>query len=172
MQLPRNWAIGRSEFIFFHRWVWHPHPCVHMLVKKLRVQTDNVFSPSAQCTEAANKARGLIFMIRRSFRVLPKLAFIPLYGALVHLLFEYGMPACSPNLLAGVNHLERSQRLATRKVTGIRHLPLRRESAATGSSFLEATTTSDWPDYCIQDLRGLIGCRSEPGKSHHRKRGS
>ncbi len=26
--------------------------------------------------------------------------------------FEYGMPACSPNLVADINHLERIQRLA------------------------------------------------------------
>ncbi len=33
------------------------------------------------------------------------------------------MPACSPNLVADINHLERIQRLATRLVTGTRHLP-------------------------------------------------
>ncbi len=36
---------------------------------------------------------------------------------------EYGMPACSPNLVADINHLERIQRLATSLVTGMRHLP-------------------------------------------------
>ncbi len=35
---------------------------------------------------------------------------------------EYGMPACSPNLVADINHLERIQRLATRLVVGMRHL--------------------------------------------------
>ncbi len=35
---------------------------------------------------------------------------------------KYGMPNCSPNLAADINHLERIQRLATRLVTGIRHL--------------------------------------------------
>ncbi len=35
---------------------------------------------------------------------------------------EYGMPACSPNLVADINHLERIQRLAARLVTGMRHL--------------------------------------------------
>ncbi len=32
------------------------------------VQMDKMFSPSAQCTEATNKAIRLIFMIRRSFQ--------------------------------------------------------------------------------------------------------
>ncbi len=82
-------------------------------------QTDNVFSPSAQCIKAANMARRLIFMIRRSFLDLSKSAFIPIYGALVRPHLEYGMTACS----ADINHLERIQRFATRLVTGIRHLP-------------------------------------------------
>ncbi len=46
---------------------------VSKLVKDLGVQADNMFSPSAQCTEAANKARQLIFKIRRSFHDLSKL---------------------------------------------------------------------------------------------------
>ncbi len=76
---------------------------VSTLVKDLGVQTDNMFSPSAQCTEAASKARRLIFMIRRSFQDLSKSAFLPLYGALLRPHLEYGMPACSPNLVADIN---------------------------------------------------------------------
>ncbi len=87
------------------------------------VQTDNIFSPSAQCTEAANKARRLIFMIRRPFQDLSKSDFTPLYGALVRPYLEYGMSACSPNLVADINHLDRIQRLATRLFTGMRYLP-------------------------------------------------
>ncbi len=40
----------------------------------------------------------------------------------VQLHLEYGMPACSSNLVADINHLERIQRFATRLVTGICHL--------------------------------------------------
>ncbi len=82
-----------------------------------------MFSPSAQCTEAANKARRLIFMIRRSFLDFSKSAFIPLYGAFVRPHLEYGVPGCSPNLVADINHLEQIQKLVTRLVTGMRHLP-------------------------------------------------
>ncbi len=96
---------------------------VSQLAKDLGVQADNLFSPSAQCTEATNKARRLIFMIRRSFQDLSKQIFIPLCGALVRSHFEYGMLACLPNLVADINHLERIQRLATRLVAGIPHLP-------------------------------------------------
>ncbi len=92
---------------------------VFKLVKDLGVHTDNAFSPTAQSVEAANKIRRLIFLIRRFFQDLSKSA----YGALVRVHLEYGMPACSPNLMADNNHLERIQRLTTRLVTGIRHLP-------------------------------------------------
>ncbi len=78
-----------------------------------------MFSLSAKCTEAANKARRLIFMIRRYFQDLSKLVFIPLHGVLMLPRLNYGMPACSPNLVADINHLGQIQRL----VTGIRHLP-------------------------------------------------
>ncbi len=82
-----------------------------------------MFSPSAQCTEAENKARRLIFVIRRSFKYLSKSAFIPSYEALVRPHLEYGMPACPPNLVADINHQELIQILATRLVNVMRHLP-------------------------------------------------
>ncbi len=78
---------------------------------------------SAQCTADANKARLLIFMIMRSYQDLSKSAFILSYEAFVRPHLEYGMPACSPNLIADINHQQRIQRLGTRLVTGMRHLP-------------------------------------------------
>ncbi len=42
------------------------------LVKDLGVQTENMCCPSAQDTEAASKARRLIYMIRRPFQDLSK----------------------------------------------------------------------------------------------------
>ncbi len=99
----------------FPRWVWYPTHCI-LISQGSRLSDRHVFVPSAQCTEAANKVRRLIFMIRRSFQGLSKSVFTHLYGALVRLHLEYGIPACSPNLVADINHLER---LATRLVTGI-----------------------------------------------------
>ncbi len=107
-------TIGGVVFLsfFFSEGAGTPVP-VPKLVKEIGVQTDNVFSLSVQYSEAANEARRLNFMIRRSSQVLPKLAFIPLYGALGRLLLKYGTPACSTNLVADINHLARNQRLAT-----------------------------------------------------------
>ncbi len=67
-------TIGREvplRLSFFPNGSGTPIP-VSTIVKDLGVQTDNMFSPSAQCTEAANKARRLIFMIGRSSQDLSK----------------------------------------------------------------------------------------------------
>ncbi len=88
--------IPRSFTIVFHSiiWdtcvptcrIWYP---VSKLVKGLGVQTDNTFSPSAQCTEAANKAGRLIFMIRRSFQKSLEIGFHP---------FIRGLSASAPRM--------------------------------------------------------------------------
>ncbi len=109
---------SHPEMIFFTDGLDTPTP-VSKLVYELEVRTDNAFYPSAQCTEAANKVRRLIFMIRRSFQDLSKLVFICFNGAFVYPHLEYGMPACLPNLVAYIHHLGQIQRLATRLVNGI-----------------------------------------------------
>ncbi len=85
---------------------------VSKLDKDQGVQAHNVFSPSAHFTEAANKARRLIFMLG----ALPKISL-----TCPHL--EYAMPVCLPNHVADTNRLERIEILATRLVTGMRYLP-------------------------------------------------
>ncbi len=120
MQLSQNRTRSSSEFFFLDPPTSIP---VSYYLKDLGVQTDNMFSPSDQCTEDANKVRLLIFMIRLSLQDLLKLAFIPLYEALVRPHLECGMLACSPNLVTDINHLERIQRLVTTFVTGMRQLP-------------------------------------------------
>ncbi len=81
------------------------------------------FTASAHCKEAANTARRLLFMVRRSFSELSKTAFTPLYCALMRPHLEYAMEANAPTLRADINQLERVQRLATRLVRGLRHVP-------------------------------------------------
>ncbi len=39
--------------------------------------------------------------------------------------------------------------------------PRRIENAVTGPSFLAAATTSDWPDFRLQDIHRYFGCWSE-----------
>ncbi len=142
-----------------------------------------MFSPSAQCTEAANKARRLIFMIRRSFQDLSKSSFIPLYKALVRPHLEYGMPACSPNPVADINHLERIQRLATMLVTGMGHLPYEerlqrrrlRDDLITAFKIFKGLLDIDPNLFFLlparHDLRGHP-FKALRGASHRRRRGS
>ncbi len=62
-------------------------------------------------------------MACRAYTELSKAAFIlyPLASLQLHL--EYAMKANSLNLRADVNHLESVQRLATRPVRGLCHVP-------------------------------------------------
>ncbi len=74
-----------------------------------------------QCKEAANTARRLLFMVRRSFAELSQSAFIPIYCAIVRPHLEYLMEANAATLRADINQLERA--LATRLLRGLRHMP-------------------------------------------------
>ncbi len=80
------------------------------------------FTPSANVLAAANKARGMLYSIKRSFTCLTKEIFVPLYSALVRPHLEYAMQANCPYLKWDINHLERIQRAATRWVKGLRGL--------------------------------------------------
>ncbi len=52
---------------FFPRWVWHPQICIK--IGQGSRGSDSVFSHSAQCTEVANKAKRLNFVIGVPFEI-------------------------------------------------------------------------------------------------------
>ncbi len=135
-----------SPEIFFLRWVTDPG-----------VQTDNVVSPATQCTEATNKTRRLINMIRRSFQDLSKSAFVPFHGAFVRPHLENGTPAYSPNLVAGINHQDRIQISATRLVTGMRHLPYEERLQRLGLHSLEWRRLRDELITAFKIFKGHFG---------------
>ncbi len=95
-------------------------------------------------------------MIRRSFQDLSKSALIPLYGALVCPRLEYGMSACSPNLVVDINHLERIQRLATSFVTGMRHLPYEERLQRLGLHSLQRRKLWDDLITAFKIFKGLL----------------
>ncbi len=126
-------------------------------------------------------------MIRRSFQDFSKSAFMPLYEALVRLHLEYGMPGCAPNLVADINHLERIQRLASKLVTGMRHLPYEERLQRLGLLSLQQRRL--WADlitafkivkidpnllFLPPARLGLRGCPFKvlQGASHRRRKGS
>ncbi len=126
-------------------------------------------------------------MIRRSFQDLSKSAFINSYGAFVRSHLEYGMPACSPNLAADINHLELIQILATRLVTGMRHLPYEERLQRLGLHSLQRRRLWDDLITAFKIFKGLLdidpnmfflpparrGLRAQlQGASHRRRRGS
>ncbi len=89
--------------------------------RDLGVPLDTTFTASNHCREAANTARRLLSMVRRSFCELSKTAFIRLYCAIVRPHLEHAMEANAPTLRADINQPERVQRLATRLVRGLRN---------------------------------------------------
>ncbi len=136
-------TIGREvplRLSFFPDGSGAPIP-VSTLVKDLGVQTDNMFSPSAQCTEAANNARRLIFMIRCSFQDL-KIGFHPFMRGLsvsatqIWYVSLFAKPGCR-------YQPSRANSKISHTVGSWHASPfLRRETAATGPSFAAAATTS------------------------------
>ncbi len=87
------------------------------------VPLDTTFASSVHCRQAANSARRLLYMVRRSFCEISKTAFIPLYRAIVRPHLEYAVEAYTATLKADIYQLESVKRLATRLVRGLRHVP-------------------------------------------------
>ncbi len=100
---------------------------------------------------------------------------------------EYGMSVCSPNLVADINHLERSQRLATRLVTCMRHLPYEERLQWLGLHSLQRRRLQADLITAFKIFKGLLDsdlklfslppARRHPykvlqGASHRRRRGS
>ncbi len=82
-------------------------------INDLGITVNSAFTPSANVLTAANKARGMLHFIKRSFTCLAKEIFVPLYRALVRPHREYAIQANCPYLKQDIYHPERMQRTAT-----------------------------------------------------------
>ncbi len=91
-------------------------------INDLGTTVNTAFTPSTNVLAAANKARGMLYFIKRSFTCLTKEIFVPLYSSLVRPHLEYAIQANCPYLKKDINHLERIQRATTRWVKGLRGL--------------------------------------------------
>ncbi len=78
--------------------------------------------PKIGCT-CTFRIHFISFLVQRPFRELSKTAFAPLYCALMRPHLVFAMEANAPTLMTDINQLERVQRLATRLVRGLRHVP-------------------------------------------------
>ncbi len=103
--------------IFVLPYLKRPQKCE--LVNDLGTTVNAAFTPSANVLAAANKARGMLYFIKRPFTCLTKEIFVPLYSDLVRPHLEYAMQANCPYLKKDIYHLERIQRAATRWVKGL-----------------------------------------------------
>ncbi len=79
-------------------------------INDLGITVNAAFTPSANVLAAANKARRMLYFIKRSFTCLTKEIFVPLYSALVRPHLEYAIQANCPCLKKDINHPERIQR--------------------------------------------------------------
>ncbi len=124
-----SWREDPLKLSSFTEGFGHPNPCVR--IGQGSRGADNEFSHSA---DAANRTRRLIFMIRRSFQYLSKLAFIQLYGTLVRPYLECGMLfRANSKISYTVGNWHSSP-------------PLRRETAVAVHSFLAGATTLGLPE--------------------------
>ncbi len=67
-------------------------------INDLGITVNAAFTPSDIVLAAANKARGMLYFLKRSFTCLAKEIFIPLYSALVRPHLEYAIQANCPYL--------------------------------------------------------------------------
>ncbi len=67
-------------------------------INDLGIIVNSAFTPSAIALTAANKVRGMLNFIKRSFTCLTKEIFLPLYRALVRPHLEYAIQANCPYL--------------------------------------------------------------------------
>ncbi len=77
----------------------------------LGITVNTAFSPSANVLASANKARGMLYFIKRSFTCLTKEIFVPLCSALVRPHPNYAIQANCPYLKKDIYHLERIKRV-------------------------------------------------------------
>ncbi len=112
----------------------------------LGVTVSSTFKTSLHCQQPVNRARRILFQLRRGFAVLTPEIFRPLYLDLVRPILEYGRQASSPYLQRDIALMEHIQRLATRMVKGMRELPyeerLRRLNLYLSSDAVFAETSS------------------------------
>ncbi|XP_063615393.1 uncharacterized protein LOC134788435 [Penaeus indicus] len=91
-------------------------------VRDLGVMVTKDFKPSRQCQNSAKKARGELFRLHSTMSCKEPEVFLPLYKAIVRPHLEYCIQAWSPYLKKDIILLEKVQRLATRMITGYKHL--------------------------------------------------
>jgi len=90
--------------------------------RDLGVLVSEDLKPSKQCVAAANKARPVLGMIYRHFKVINKRQFLTLYKTYVCPHLKYCIQAWSPSLRKDIDCLANVHRRATEMVSGLKKL--------------------------------------------------
>jgi len=73
-----------------------------------------------QCVQSAKKARSVLGMVKRHFKVIDKEDFLLLYKTCIRPYLEYCVQVWSPHLKKDIECLERIQRKPTKLVKGLK----------------------------------------------------
>ncbi len=88
-------------------------------INDLGIAVNAAFTPLVNVLTITNKAREMLYFIKRSLTCLTKEIFLPLYSALVRPQLECAIQVTCPYLKKDMYLLERIQRAATRWVKGL-----------------------------------------------------
>ncbi len=118
----------------------------------LGVTVTSTFKASLHCQQAVNRARRILFQLRRGFAVLAPEIFRTLYLAPVISLLQYGQQTSSPDLQRDTALMERILRLAACTVKGMRELPHRERRCQLNVFFSRAAPSTRRPHPRLQNL--------------------
>ena len=87
--------------------------------KDIGVIIHKSLKPSRHCSEAARRARVVLYQISKSFHFRDRVTFVKLYKQYVRPHLEYAVQAWCPYTIGDINLLERVQEQAIRMVSGL-----------------------------------------------------
>ena len=105
--------------------------------KDLGVSINANMKVSEQCRIAASNGNQVLGMIRRNITYKEKSLIVPLYKSIVRPHLEYCIQAWSPYLRKDIDMLEKIQRRATKRISGLRDLRYEERLNECGMTTLE-----------------------------------
>ena len=109
--------------------------------RDIGVKVSANLKPSKQCSEAAQRAAGVLSQISRAFHYRDKKTFLQLYKQYVRPHMEFAVPAWSPWSVADKEVLERVQERAVKMISGLKGTTYEERLAELGMPSLEMRRT-------------------------------
>ncbi len=91
--------------------------------KDLGIALNSRLSAEDNVVSAANKARRMLFYLKRSFAALTPSIFLPLYKTFIRPYLKFSIQATHPIICRDAKALEKVQKLALKFLKGLRHVP-------------------------------------------------